>query len=331
MAASWARADTDWLHAAKLGTMTHFLADHASSQAPADVTIGDWNLRVDAVDVDLLADQIADAGSRYHIFTIGQNSGFYCSPNSTYDSIVGGPSRLSQRDLIGDLADALARRGVRTIAYLPSHAPANYPQAVEALGFTPRWDPSQWSLSPGSYQPSTGTDERLTRAQTNWEAVIREWSERWKTKISGWWFDGCYYADTMYRHPDAPNFRSFACAAKSGNPSSLVAFNPGVKMPVICLTEYEDYTAGELNDLWIGNKWHEPSRFVDGAQLHVLGYLGVTWGMGPIRMPDELAAGYTRYIAERGGTVTWDIPATSEGLVPQPFLDQIRAIADALA
>ncbi|MGC8977662.1 MAG: hypothetical protein ACP5OB_08625, partial [Candidatus Ratteibacteria bacterium] len=34
------------------------------------------------------------------IFTIGQNSGFYCSPNKTYDEIVGRKeSRLSKRDL----------------------------------------------------------------------------------------------------------------------------------------------------------------------------------------------------------------------------------------
>jgi hypothetical protein len=135
----------------------------------------------------------------------------------------------------------------------------------------------------------------------------------------------------MYRHPEPPNFRSFAQAVKSGNPKALVAFNPGVKTPVISLTEYEDYTAGELNDLWIGNKWNSPARFVDGAQLHILTYLGAMWGAEPCRMPDDLAIGYTRYIAEQGGAVTWDIPITSTGSIPRSFLDQIRKIADALA
>ena len=34
----------------------------------------------------------------------------------------------------------------------------------------------------------------------------------------------------------------FAAAAKAGNPDSLIAFNPGVKVPVICHSEHEDGT-----------------------------------------------------------------------------------------
>ena len=41
-------------------------------------------------------------------------------------------------------------------------------------------------------------------------------------------------------------FRSFVEACKSGNPDSLVAFNPGVCNPIISITEYEDYAAGEV-------------------------------------------------------------------------------------
>jgi alpha-beta hydrolase superfamily lysophospholipase len=37
------------------------------------------------------------------------------------------------------------------------------------------------------------------------EAVIREWSLRWGKNVSGWWTDGCYHADKMYRHADAPD------------------------------------------------------------------------------------------------------------------------------
>ena len=44
--------------------------------------------------------------------------------------------------------------------------------------------------------------------------------DRWGQKVWGWWFDGCYFADAMYRHPDAPNFASFAAAAKAGNPDA---------------------------------------------------------------------------------------------------------------
>lgn len=35
--------------------------------------------------------------------------------------------------------------------------------------------------------------------------------------------------------------------AWSGNPDALVAFNPGVKVPAVCPTSVENYTAGEVN------------------------------------------------------------------------------------
>jgi len=326
MTSPWIRANTDWFCNAKWGTMTHFLTDPASSTAAAELSVDDWNRRVDSVDVDRLADQISATGSGYHIFTLGQNSGFFCSPNETYDAIVGKPSKLSRRDLVGELASALGRRGVRTIAYLPSHAPAHDRTAVEALKFTPQWDMSNTGIVPGSYLSAPGIDARLTEALRNWEAVIGDWSKRWGASVAGWWFDGCYHADKLYRHEDAPNFRSFAEAAKSGNADSIVAFNPGVKIPVISMTPYEDYTAGELNDLWIGNKWQQPKSFIDGAQLHVLTYLGHWWGEGPIRLDIDSAAGYTNHINKYDGVVTWDIPITRNGLIPEPFLEILAGI-----
>lgn len=76
--------------------------------------------------------------------------------------------------------------------------------------------------------------------------MIREWSLRWGTWVDGWWFDGCYWPDATYRHAEAPNFASFAAAARAGNPQLVVAFNPGVKIEA--QSEHEDYTAGEIDD-----------------------------------------------------------------------------------
>ena len=116
-----------------------------------------------------------------------------------------------------------------------------------------------------------GQDDRLAAFQQKWESVITEWSKRWGRRVSGWWFDGCYYPDAMYRHPEPPNFASFAAAVRSGNPDSLVAFNPGVLNPIITLTPEEDYTAGEIND---PGKVVCPGRWVGKAQFHMLSYLG---------------------------------------------------------
>jgi hypothetical protein len=305
------RANTDWFQQAGWGVFTHYLA-------AAETSAEAWQAQVDAFDVERLADQLAAAGAPYTFITIGQNSGHYCAPNATYDALVGrAPSRLARRDLVADLADALAPRGIRLLVYLPSGAPSMDEVAMERLEW--RWGFAQPWPSHGG--PETG--ERLAAFQERWEAVIREWSLRWGRRVWGWWFDGCYFADAMYRRPEPPNFASFAAAAKAGNPDALVAFNPGVKVPVICHSVYEDYTAGEISTAFPVC----PGRWLDGAQYHLLGYLGQNWCRGGPRFPDAFVIGYTQHVREHGGVITWDVPITPEGRIPEAFVAQLARLA----
>jgi hypothetical protein len=340
------RANTDWFKEAKWGVLCHYLAAPPSSPGGAELTPEEWNRQVDAFQAKGLAAQLASVGAKYFFITLGQNTGFYCSPNATYDSFVAHrPSRLSRRDLVADLYEVLAPHKIRLMVYLPSHAPAMDRAAVEGLRCTPRWDASAWQLRPGTYLAGPGIDERLSEFQRNWEAVIREWSLRWGKKVWGWWIDGCYHADRMYRHPDPPNFRSFAEAMKAGNPDALVAFNPGVKVPVISLTEYEDYTAGEIANAFpinMDSQWNNPNRpkdywgksverFIKGAQYHILSFLGCYWcGGHEPRFSDGLAIGLTQHINSLGGVVTWDVPIQKNGLIPESFIRQLKALRAAI-
>jgi hypothetical protein len=134
----------------------------------------------------------------------------------------------------------------------------------------------------------------------------------------------------MYRFPEPPNFASFADAARAGNPDRILAFNHGVFHPILSLTGHEDYTAGEVNDLerdLVKSRWREGR--VDGAQLHVLSYLGQTWGRGEPRFTAEQAAGYTRKVRGLGGVVTWDVPVQRNGVVAGEFVERLRAVAAA--
>ena len=277
------RSNTEWFKNAKWGVFTHYLSGDALSAE-------DWNKQVDKFDVEGLAQQLKSVGTSYYFITIGQNSGHYCSPNETYDSFVGiKPSKCSKRDLISDIYDAIAPAGIKLMVYLPSGAPAADPVAMGKLGW-------KWGYE-GDW-PSWGnkrTGERLAEFQEKWEAVIREWSLRWVDKVSGWWIDGCYFADEMYRHPDPPNFESFAAALKAGNPDSIVAFNPGVLVPVISMTEHENYTAGEISDAFPVC----PGRWINGVQCHILSYLGARWGGGEPRFVDEFVVGYGLDYAEK--------------------------------
>ncbi len=260
---------------------------------------------VDGFDTEGLARQLESTGAGYLILTIGQNSGHYLAPNKTYDALVGiHPSKCSRRDLIADMQRALAPRGMRLMAYLPAGAPDQDKVAMQRLEWTRGAHPNR-------------------EFQSKWERVIQEWSSRWGAKVSGWWFDGCYWPNTMYRSPQPPNFASFAASARKGNPGSIVAFNRGVLVPIVSITEQEDYTAGETD---------EPQRirysefWQDGAQFHMLSYLGHRWSGGPPRFTAAQAAEWTGRIVGQGGVVSWDVPTDPRGLIPAEFLEQLREI-----
>jgi hypothetical protein len=306
-----------WLGEAKWGVMCHYLADWIARRENFNggrMTVERWNELIDHFEVEALAKQLEAIGAKYYIFTIGQNSGFYCSPNAAYDGIVGiSPSRCSRRDLIADLADALAKRNIRLIVYLPSGAPNGDREAKEKL---------QWTNGPHANR----------EFQRHWEAIISEWSKRWGTKVAGWWFDGCYWPNSMYRASEPPNFESFAAAARAGNPDSAIAFNPGVVYRTMSITPHEDYIAGEVDqpDRWTARR-HEDGK-QDGARLHMLAYLGERWGTGAApRFRNEEVIAFTQKVIDTGGAATWDVPIQSDGTIAQPFFDQLNALGKAMA
>jgi hypothetical protein len=332
--AAWLRNNSGF------GLMFHYIDKPASSNAPSATTPAEWNRRVDSFDVPRFARRVRETGASWIIFTLGQNTGHYCSPNAAYDEITGltgNASRLSRRDLVAEIATALAP-GIKLIAYLPSHAPANHPEAIRALRCTPPWDASKWGLNCQDRQdrqkkcwPDSETaDERLTEMQRNWEAVTAHWGERWGEAVAGWWIDGCYFAARMYPKNEhagdgADGFAPFARALRAGNPGRILAFNSGTASPFERLAADQDYTAGEFsNRLPVDDKWTRLDATTDGMQTHLLGFLGNYWGAGEPRFPQNLVTGYTRYLTQRGVALTWDIPVAPDGDIPAAFLRQIE-------
>jgi len=316
---------TDWFMRARWGVNIAFMAIEGESTGGAEIPGDVWNRRVDAFDVDGLAAQLGALNVPYCFLTLGQNSGHYCSPNATYDELVGiSPSKCSRRDLAADLATALARHGIRLLVYLPSGAPAADRVARQRL----EWEWGYECEWPNGYCDNLRNGLRLEKFQRNWERVVSEWSRRWGQQVWGWWIDGCYFADEMYRHPKPPNFQSFAAALKSGNPRALVAFNPGQIVPLISHSEYEDYTAGEVSDNFplCRGRWVERNRHA--VQWHVYSWIGPQWGRGqPPRFSPEFVIGYTRQVTGHQGVVTWDVPFRENGLIPDAYLRILEALA----
>ena len=302
------------------GVFIHYLTK-------STVTAEEWNERTAAFDAETLAKQLHDIGAKWIFLTLGQTSGHFPAPNATYDSIAKvTPSKCSKRDIVSDLYDALEPYGIRLCLYMPSEG-CNCPNFEWKYGR---------NKETGEY-----TGLRLKEFQIKWESVIREWSLRWGKKISAWWVDSCYFADQMYNFDDAPNFHSFAAALRAGNEDALLAFNPGVLLPVESITDEDDYTAGELSTflptgfdrfpieikLKTGNV---PVQKLENIQFQLLCSLGRDWGHLSTnkepRFPDALPAAYTRYILDMGGAMTWEVPCKYDGTIYEPFIRQLSLV-----
>ncbi len=293
---------TDWFAAAGYGVFAHLLPGDPASLA-----------KVEAFDVEAVAEQLSAMGAGYFVLTLGQNSGYFNSPNATYDRITGyaAGERCSRRDLPAELADALARRDIRLMLYLPCQTPNRDAKAQRAFGL-----------------PEGPRDQPLDDAfAAQWAAVIQDWSDRYGERVAGWWFDGGY----QHIHFNAAIAQVYAAAVKHGNPKAIVSFNPGVKL--IKYMPSEDYTAGELNEPF---EQVPDGRFVDGSQWHALTYVGSRWGGRDTRHPAAQWASWVKSVVEREGVVTldmgpnWDANAGPIGTFATAQVEQMIAVREAV-
>jgi len=293
------------------GVMTHYLADWQARDNKFVMTVDLWNKLIDNFDVEGMAKRLESVGAGHYQLSIGQNSGYYLSPNPVYDKITGiQPSKCSRRDLVAEFYEPLGKLDIKLMVYLPSGGPSQDKAAVAAL---------EWTNGP---YPNKNF-------QLKWERIIAEWSRRWGKKVEGWWFDGCYFPNSMYRSPDPPNFASFAAAARTGNPDSVVAFNPGVIYRMISVTPNEDFTAGEIDQPDMFTARRTADGRIDGTQIHMLSFLGEKWGSGAPRFTTDQVIEYTRKVKEVSGSVTWDVPVKLNGEIEQRFLNQLSALGKA--
>jgi alpha-L-fucosidase len=297
----------------KWGVMIHYQAGWLAQENKLDsITLDKWNDLVDNFDCEGLAQQLSDAGAKYLIITITHAAPYFCAPNLMYDHYTGLiPSRCSKRDLVADLSVALSKHGIKTIAYIGGPPPHRNQSEIKGFALD-------------------RNDNRQSEGLLRWQEVIREYSIRWGEKVSGWWMDGCYSANIMYRQPDAPNFATMAAAARAGNPMSIVAFNTGVYPRIHSVTPYEDYTAGEINAPDSVVIKYNNNGIMDGSQLQILTFLGKFWGQGNPRFTDDQVIKCSQNIIKSSGAITWDCPVLPSGLISEPFLKQLKSLGKAL-
>lgn len=221
-----------WMKSGKFGMMVHWLAPGPEPQHGPRVT--DLDRAVDAFDVDRFLSDFRRTRADWLIFTIGQNTGYYASPNSVLDALAG-PGHCPRRDLVLEIAMRVKAMGRRFIAYLPCEVAGQSDGIKRAFG---------WESGNG-----TGQEE----FQRRYTGFVREYALRFGALLDGWWFDGAYTWPVF--HNSLINGELFLGAARAGNGNAAVAFNDGsfccgLSSPVLA---GQDYLSGETEVL-IGGK-----------------------------------------------------------------------------
>jgi hypothetical protein len=303
--------NTDWFRDAGFGIMVHYL----SSNITPDGGSKEWNEAVESFDSERFAYQASEAGAGFVMFTLGQNSGYYCSPNATFDSIVGvKPGELcSNRDLPMDLIRELKKYNIPLILYLPSNPPISNRLVSEKFRY--------------SFNKDSATSQYN---QPILEEMIREWSLRYGDGVKGWWFDGLYSwnairstrMDMSLKH----NISTHTLAAKAGNKESLITYNYGFgKIQVN--TPYCDYSSGEKQtiDEIPSSRWVE-----DGVQWFLFTYLGEKWGGKGQQFKTVELVEKARLIVENEGVLCLEVVTDAKGDILPHHLEQIREIGKIL-
>ncbi|MCC6416373.1 MAG: hypothetical protein IT582_10735 [Opitutaceae bacterium] len=309
------------------GLMVHWIPPGPARESGE--YLNDLNAAVDAFNVPRFLEQFAASGADWLIFTIGQNSAYYCSPNSVLDRLAG-PGHGSRRDLILEIAQGVNRLGKRFIAYLPSEI--NAPVAL--------------------HQPFAWNPADQCEFEHRYTAFIREYAVRLGPLLHGWWYDGCYNWKTSRQPMRAWDW--WCDASRAGNPDAAIAFNDGsyccnLELP---FSPLQDYLSGEIwylkgDRIQCGNPAEVEAtyvlptdRFVPGTtcQWHGLLPIDCLWGynhpaegpMPPPRFSDADLFSFVRQCLAVGGGVTLNVGIYQEGHLPQATLDQLARMRAAL-
>ena len=274
----------EWMHRGSFGLMVHYLI--SPSGKTADEKQAALDKAVESFDADLFVKQFEETGADWLIFTLGQNTGYYCSSNAWLDAEL--PGRTSKRDLALDIARRVKADGKRFIAYLPAEVARQSDEARRVFS----WNPADQAAFQKRYQE-----------------FVRAYAVKFGKDLDGWWFDGCY------ERPSFPKFDwpAWLAAARAGNPAAIVAFNVGALTgPAKPRTSLEDYCAGETFQL--PPPCMPPSQLVDGVQWHALMPLDGTFTGGePHSYEDPVLFDWAVKVKAAGGAFTLNVPLTAGG------------------
>ncbi len=320
-----------WMPRGTFGMMTHYLVSPQGDTPEARTA--ELNRVVDQFDIDHFTGQFQQTGADWLIFTLGQNTGYLCSPNPCLDAKL--PGRTPRRDLALEIAQRLEPLGKRLILYFPSE---------------------QCCCPPFSEIYPNGPTAEYTN---DYLEFLRQYSLKFGKLNHGWWFDSCS------PHPDQ-YWTNYLAAARAGNPDAAVAFS-GAEFctggPINPVCRLEDYHAGEIHLLEDGQirrdflvpggevvvtpdrklrKRDQEARFympdgptIDGVQWHCLLPIDLTFNPAIpnqfCHYTDKELFQFVREIKKIGGAITINVPIdVANGHIPDDSHSQLVRMSKAL-
>ena len=289
-----ARASYEWMVKAGYGLMFHWTSQSVNPD-------GSCRPYADAVrdfDVKKFAGMVEETGAGYIIFTIGHAEPFCPAPLKSWEKYL--PGKTTDRDLIREIAEALAAKDIKLLGYVPSHIVAKY-NKVDDLEFM----------------------------KIHME-ILQEMGERYRDRIAGYWFDTWYRC--FEEHPNA-SFEAFFNAAKAGNPDRIIALNSYIYPPV---TLWQEYWAGEVTyPVAPPVKGFMTDGPAPELRYHALLIMEPYWVQTKPDVSDpkwkaEELSKYIRDCQAEGGAVTINLGIYQDGMVGQKDLEVMKKICKTL-
>ena len=295
---------TDWFYEAGFGLFVHWTPrslPQYGEQKPHAQAILDF-------DLDTFVSQVVEAKAKFVFFTISHAHMHLPFPLKELDEIV--PNHTSTRDLISEMADALAKHGIKLMVYFNGDG---------------CMDP-EWNVPTKTYTDGFAHAEYCYKIA---EAV----SKKYGSKINGWWIDCCYTAGICSEYGKYYDYERYANAMRAGNENSIVAFNYRGVEPWGCDwgKGIADYQAGEMNDL----AFYPSGRFSGEGDTQWFGlcwmdkfWVNETEGEPVPVHSNEKVLEYVKTVRENGGVFAYNVAPWQEGRISEKTMQQLRFLAE---
>ncbi|MBQ8163251.1 MAG: alpha-L-fucosidase [Clostridia bacterium] len=291
---------TDWFSEAGFGLFVHWTT-HSLPEC------GEKKSYQDAVrdfQLDKFVEQVVNSGAKFLFFTTSWAKMMLPFPLDELDEIV--PDHTCERDLIGELSDALDKHGIKLLIYFNG-------------------DGSQDPL----WQEATGFKEDPKKHAEYCYKITEAISKKYGKRLSGWWIDCCYEPGICNGTGVRYDYERYAKALRSGNEDSIVAFNFRGTCPwgSVWGKDIADYQAGEENDI----SFLPTSRFSGegDTQWFALCWMDEFWvhekeGEPTPQHSNQNVLDYVNAIKEKGGVFAYNCAVYQEGLIADKTYDQLK-------